>query len=78
MLRLSLLEGLGIDAIARIYDLHRATVARRIARARESVAEGARRRLGEDARLAPSELASVTRACRSALDLSLVRALERP
>ncbi|MBX3261002.1 MAG: sigma-70 family RNA polymerase sigma factor [Labilithrix sp.] len=78
ILRLSLLEGLSIDGIAQIYGVHRATVARRIARARESVAEGARRRLGERTRLDLSELASVTRACRTELDLSLVRALERP
>lgn len=78
VLRLSLLEGLGIDAIARIYDVHRATVARWIGRARETVVEGARRRLGESARLDPAELASITRACRTTLDLSLVRALERP
>jgi RNA polymerase sigma-70 factor (ECF subfamily) len=78
VLRLSLLEGLGIDAIARIYDVHRATVARWIGRARETVVEGARRRLGESARLDPAELASITRACRTTLDLSLVRALEQP
>lgn len=78
VLRLSLLEGLGIDAIARIYDVHRATVARRIGRARETVVEGARRRLGESTRLGGAELASITRACRSTLDLSLVRALEKP
>jgi RNA polymerase sigma-70 factor (ECF subfamily) len=78
VLRLSLLEGLGIDAIARIYDVHRATVARWVGRAREAVVEGARRRLGERARLDASELASITRACRTTLDLSLIRALERP
>ena len=78
VLRLSLLEGLGIDAIANVYAVHRATVARRIARARQTVVEGARRRLGEGSRLDASELASVTRACRSTVDLSLIRALERP
>lgn len=78
VLRLSLLEGLGIDAIARIYDVHRATVARWISSAREKVVEGARRRLGESARLGASELASITRACRATVDLSLIRALERP
>jgi RNA polymerase sigma-70 factor (ECF subfamily) len=78
VLRLSLLEGLGIDAIARIYDVHRATVARWVGRARETVVEGARRRLGERARLDAAELASITRACRTTLDLSLIRALERP
>jgi RNA polymerase sigma-70 factor (ECF subfamily) len=78
VLRLSLLEGLGIDAIARIYDVHRATVARWIGRAREMVVEGVRRRLGESAPLDASELASITHACQSTLDLSLVRALERP
>jgi len=77
VLRLSLLEGLGLDAIGQIYDVHRGTVSRWIARARTAVVEGARRRLGESTRLDPAELASVTRACRSTLDLSLVRALER-
>jgi RNA polymerase sigma-70 factor (ECF subfamily) len=78
VLRLSLLEGLGIDAIARIYDVHRATVARWIGRAREAVVEGARRRLGESTRLDAAELASITRACRTTLDLSLIRALQQP
>jgi RNA polymerase sigma-70 factor (ECF subfamily) len=78
VLRLSLLEGLGIDAIARIYAVHRATVARWVGRARETVVDGARRRLGESTRLDPAEVASVARACRTTLDLSLVRALERP
>lgn len=78
VLRLSVLEGLGIDAIARIYAMHRATVARRIARARELVADGARQRLGERTRLPDPELRSVTAACRHGLDLSLVRALQAP
>ena len=78
VLRLSLLEGLGIDAIARIYAVHRATVARWVSRTRETVASEARRLLGESTRLPPSELASVTQACRATLDLSLVRALEKP
>jgi RNA polymerase sigma-70 factor (ECF subfamily) len=78
VLRLSLLEGLGIDAIARIYAVHRATVARWIGRARETVVDTARRRLGESTRLDEAEVASIARACRTTLDLSLVRALERP
>lgn len=78
VLRLSLLEGLGIDAIARIYAVHRATVARWVGRAREAVVEGARRRLGDSTRLDAAEVASIARACRTTLDLSLVRALERP
>jgi RNA polymerase sigma-70 factor (ECF subfamily) len=77
VLRLSLLEGLGLDAIGQIYDVHRGTISRWIARARAAVVDGARTRLGERTRLAPSELASVTRACRGTIDLSLVRALER-
>ena len=39
---------------------------------------GARRRLGESTRLDAAEVASIARACRTTLDLSLIRALERP
>jgi RNA polymerase sigma-70 factor (ECF subfamily) len=78
VLRLSLLEGLGIDAIATIYAVHRATVARWITRSQKDVTEGARRRLGERARLTDAELTSVARACHSQLNLSLVRALSGP
>ncbi len=77
LLRLSLLEGLGIDAIATMHGVHRATVARRIARAREAVAADSIERLGQATALPRTELASLTRACHSILDLSLVRALER-
>lgn len=76
VLRLSLLEGLGIDALAGIYGVHRATVARWIARSQRAVADGARRRLGEATRLTEAELASVARACHGELSLSLVRALD--
>ncbi len=77
VLRLSLLEGLGIDALAGVYGVHRATVARWIARSQRAVADGARRRLGEATRLSDAELASVARACHGELSLSLVRGLER-
>ncbi|MBL8612541.1 MAG: hypothetical protein JNL38_34685, partial [Myxococcales bacterium] len=77
LLRLSLLEGVGIDALAGIYAVHRATVARWIARAQRAVAEGASRRLGEATQLAGPELESVARACRGELSLSLVRGLGR-
>lgn len=77
LLRLSLLEGVGIDALAGIYAVHRATVARWITRAQRAVAEGASRRLGEATHLAGPELESVARACRGELSLSLVRGLER-
>ena len=76
VLRLALLEGVGIDALGTMYGVHRATAARWIVRAQRAVADGARRRLGALTGISEQEVASVARACHEELSLSLVRALE--
>lgn len=45
LLRQSFLDGLSIDALARLYGVHRATVARRIVAAKEALSSGVKARL---------------------------------
>ena len=75
LLRYQLADGLSIDALAKIYGVHRATAARQLTRAREALARRTaallRERLGLDSR----ELESVLRLVRSQLDLSAQRLL---
>jgi RNA polymerase sigma-70 factor (ECF subfamily) len=71
LLKLHLVDGLNIDAIGRIYGVHRATVARWIAASRESLAEETRRRLQERLRVDAGELDSLFRAVRSQMDVSI-------
>lgn len=47
LLRQSFLDGLSIDTLAKLHDVHRATVARRIVAAKAFLAEGTRARLKE-------------------------------
>jgi RNA polymerase sigma-70 factor (ECF subfamily) len=71
ILRLSLVEGLALEAIGALYRVHLSTISRRLARAREAVAAEAHRLLRERLRLTPSELASLEGLVRSQLDVSL-------
>lgn len=73
ILRLSLLEGLSHEKIALIYGVTQSTVTRWIARARESLAEGTQRILGERLRLGASEIHSIAKLVYSELHLSLSR-----
>lgn len=68
-LRLNVVDGLNIEQIGRIYGVHRATVARWIAHARETIAEETRRLLKERLRLDAGELDSLVRLCRSRIDI---------
>ncbi len=74
-LRFHLVEGLSIDAVAAIYQIHRATAARRIHRAREQLGAEARRILVREAGLHKEDYASVMGLVESQLDLSLTRVL---
>jgi RNA polymerase sigma-70 factor (ECF subfamily) len=71
VLRLHGVEGLSLERIGAMYQTHKSTVSRWVARAREEVLTGARGRLAERLRLSPTELHSLLRAVRSHLDLSL-------
>lgn len=69
------LDGLGIDALAKLYGIHRATAARWVAAARQAVVDGTRAQLTARLRVAPDELDSILRLIRSQLDVSLPPAL---
>ncbi len=75
VLRLSVLEGLSIDQLGTLYGVHRATAARWLSKARESLAARTRDVAAERLRLAQPELDSLIRAIRSQLDVSLHRLL---
>lgn len=75
-LRLHFVEGLNIDQIGSIYRVHRATIARRIARSREALLEDVRRRLSDTLRLSPQEFDSLVGVIRSQFEVSLERLLE--
>lgn len=71
VLRLHVVEGLSLERIGAMYQTHKSTVSRWVARAREDVLAQARERLAERLKLSPTELHSLLRAVRSHLDLSL-------
>src|SRR5690606_22833013 len=59
VLRMHLLDGLGIDRIGQLYEVHRATAARWLERARSELFEATRRRLRESLGVSASEFASI-------------------
>ncbi|AKQ70038.1 putative DNA-binding regulatory protein [Myxococcus hansupus] len=71
VLRLHAVEGLSLERIGTLYQTHKSTVSRWVARARESVMEGTRQRLAERLQLTSGELHSLMRALHGELDLSL-------
>ncbi len=75
ILRQYFIDGLSIDELGRLYQVHRSTAARRVTRARDrvssSIVDGLRRQLG----MSPSEIAEVGRIVRSRIDVSLTRLL---
>jgi RNA polymerase sigma-70 factor (ECF subfamily) len=75
LLRQHTLDGLGIDQLATLHGVHRATAARWIEAARDAVLAGTQRELIRRLRLSRSELASVMRLIQSQLDVSLPRLL---
>ncbi len=79
-LRLNVAEGLNIAQIGQIYGVHRATVARWIASAREGIASNTRRLLAERLKLPALEIESLVRLCQSRLDVgfSVLTANEPP
>lgn len=75
VLRYHLVEGLTIDDIAAILGIHRATVARRINKARDAMARNTRERMREHLRVSASQLVSVMRLIDTQIELSLHRLL---
>ncbi|MDY7232141.1 sigma-70 family RNA polymerase sigma factor [Hyalangium rubrum] len=77
VLRLHFVEGLSLERIGAMYQTHKSTVSRWLARAREEVLAEVRRRLAERLQLSAEELQSLLRAIRSQLDASLSQLLPR-
>jgi RNA polymerase sigma-70 factor, ECF subfamily len=75
LLKQSVLYGATIDDLAALYRVHRATVARWIAAARERLAELTKRGLIERLRIEPSEYDSIVHLIQSQLDISVARLL---
>jgi RNA polymerase sigma-70 factor (ECF subfamily) len=75
VLKLYVIDGLNIDRIGALYDVHRTTVARWIADTRAALFDDTRRRLAERLRLDASEFHSLLRVVRSQLDVSIRRLL---
>jgi RNA polymerase sigma-70 factor (ECF subfamily) len=75
LLRQHVLDRVGIDRLAALHGVHRATAARWIQAARDAVVAGAQRELTRRLQLSRDELASVLRMIRSQLDISLHRVL---
>jgi RNA polymerase sigma-70 factor (ECF subfamily) len=78
LLRYQLVDGLGITAIGSIYHVHRATVARWLAKVRDDLLAETQRLLADRLQLRPDELDSILRFARSQLDISLVSVLGDP
>lgn len=77
VLRLHFVEGLSLERIGAMYQTHKSTVSRWLARAREEVLTDVRRRLAERLQLSSEELQSLLRAVRSQLDASISSLLPR-
>lgn len=71
LLRYQVIDRLGIDRIAALDGVHRATAARWVAHAREALVEGVRRALQDRLHIGTEELESLFRLLHSELELSL-------
>jgi RNA polymerase sigma-70 factor (ECF subfamily) len=71
LLRLHLVERMGIDGLARSFGVGRSTTARWLAAAREALLEHAQSAFRERVNVTPSEFESIARALKSDLDVSL-------
>lgn len=75
VLRMSFVDGLSIDEIGAVYAVHRATAARWIQRACDTLFDTTRDLLSKRLALSPSELDRMTSLVRSQLDVSLSQLL---
>ena len=67
--------GLNIDKIGKVYGVHRGTVARWIAKSKDTIAERTRKVLTDDFAIPTEDLESLDRLARSQLELSLSQLL---
>jgi RNA polymerase sigma-70 factor (ECF subfamily) len=75
LLRQHLVDRLTVDQLGALYHLHRATAARRLARARQALLDGARAALARRLGLPPERLAAVLDVLASRLEVSFERLL---
>ncbi|MEO6776951.1 MAG: sigma factor-like helix-turn-helix DNA-binding protein [Kofleriaceae bacterium] len=73
LLRMSVIDGLGIDQLAKIFHVHRSTVARRLELAREALVAATRERMRAELAISESELDSIMRVL---TDVTIRHALE--
>jgi RNA polymerase sigma-70 factor, ECF subfamily len=77
LLRHSVIDGLGIDQIAAIYHVHRATAARQLERARRRLVDTTRERMRVTLGVTETELESIMRVLMSMADVTLRHVLAR-
>jgi len=75
VLRLSLIHGLSIDEVGRIYQIHRSTAARRLGRLKDAIAQDTRMYLRVKLGADKKELQSLFRLVQTGLDKSFIRLL---
>lgn len=75
LLKQQIVDGLGIDELGTLYQVHRATAARWVQSAREKLLARTRRTFMLNARISSDECESIMRLVRSQLDMSLHRRL---
>jgi RNA polymerase sigma-70 factor (ECF subfamily) len=75
LLKQQIVDGLGIDELGALYQVHRATAARWVQSAREKLLLRTRRTFMLNARISSDECESIMRLVRSQLDMSLQRRL---
>lgn len=78
VLRLHLLDGVELGAVARLYQVHRVTASRWLADIRERLVASARNHVQRELGLRDSEVDSVVRLARQELDVSIERILRTP
>jgi RNA polymerase sigma-70 factor (ECF subfamily) len=76
LLRMNLVEQIGIDRLARIYGCGRSTAARRLSAARDKLLDGIRTHLRSTLGLTAAEVESLAAVVRSELDVSIARLLD--
>lgn len=78
VLRLHVVEGAGVEGIARYYRVHRTTVTRWLQQARETLVARTRQLLTQRLRITGNELESLVRSLGSRLDFSISQILPPP
>jgi RNA polymerase sigma-70 factor (ECF subfamily) len=78
LLRYAFVDNLNVDAVGKLYDVHRATAARWIAAAREQLGKRIRDELALRLKIDVAEVDSIVRLVQSRIDVSLDRVLRNP